>query len=68
MLRLGIQYTEQYPDEIPRMTISVVADARELLGAPADAPADDDASDPRDGVQELQQELQQIVRVTLVAH
>ncbi|WFD32729.1 Protein gir2 [Malassezia sp. CBS 17886] len=69
VLALDVQYTPQYPDEVPEISIAIVEDEQEALGAPAplaqgagasvpDAEASPSNAGP--GVQALLAEVQQV--------
>ena len=70
VLSLDVQYTEQYPDETPTLSIKVLEDEKQILGEslPQTSPEEElenNQSDPREGVQFLQKELEQVASESL---
>ena len=46
-----MQYTEQYPDDVPELHIHVLEDGRQVLGMPPPEDEEPPRDDPREGVQ-----------------
>lgn len=73
MLSLYVAYTDKYPDEPPRLAITVLSDGRQILGAAPDENAERDGpeadaepeTDTREGVQHLWEGLQPVITDSL---
>ena len=60
-----MQYTEQYPDDVPELHIHVLEDGRQVLGMPPPEDEEPPRDDPREGVQLLSKELEQVAKESL---
>ena len=60
-----MQYTEQYPDDVPELHIHVLEDGRQVLGMPPPEDEEPPRDDPREGVQLLAKELEQVAKESL---
>lgn len=65
VLLLDVQYTQQYPDEVPELHIYVLEDGRQVLGTPPPEDEEPVSVDPREGVQSLSKELGQVANESL---
>ena len=70
VLSLDVQYTEQYPDETPTLSVKVLEDEKQILGesrsqTSPEEELENNQCDPREGVQFLQKELEQVASESL---